>query len=185
MKLFASIILSAAVVLFSPASWSQAGGYQMCSAEIEEALAAALLLALGDVRNTEFLTERIDLNSPRIPDLGVLRHGNSIYVANLVRDAKCIVDGSVLPSSPDVTFTLVSEGEILELARQPENDGATYVSAGGVRLSENEVIVNLGVSIRPAPGDKRGLTCCCGGEMVLRHVSGKWLFERWRNVLCA
>jgi hypothetical protein len=142
------------------------------------------MFALGGVRDREFSAERIDLNSPRIPDLGVVRHGDSVYVASLVRDAKCLVDESVLPSSPEVTFTLVGEAEILELARRSEN-GVTYVSVGGVRFSETEVVVNLGVSIRPAPGDQRGLTCCCGGEMVLRHTSEKWLFERWQNVFCA
>jgi len=68
---------------------------------------------------------------------------------------------------------------------QRKGDGVRYVRAVEVRLREGEAAIMLGVALRLTPGDQRGLTCCCGGEMVLRRVSANWQFVEWRNVLCA
>jgi len=106
-------------------------------------------------------------------------------VSNLVRAASCTVGAAVLPSSTGVTLRLVSEAELDELARQHDARAIMYVAADSVRFGEGEAEIRLGVAIRLAPGEARAVTCCCGGEMVLRRVSGKWAFERWRNVYCA
>ena len=132
----------------------------------------------------DFAAERIDRHSPVVPDYGILRNDGRIYVRNYVDDPRCILDVAVLPRSANTTFTLVDDDQLRELAER-DGDGVTYVRATEVRFRDGEVGISLGVALRPASRNERGLVCCCGGEMVLRRVSRQWAFVEWRNVFCA
>ncbi len=166
----------------APSSWAQSD-VQRCSGETRQVLAAALQYAVGDVPD-DYSAERIDPKSPVIADYGILRRNGKIYIRDSVDNPSCRVDKSVLPRSTHVTFTLVGADQLREVAR-PYTDGIAYVRAIEMRVSGDEAEILLGVALQLAPGDSRGLTCCCGGRMVLRRVSGKWMFEEWRSVLCA
>jgi len=184
MKLVARIVLSSALLLAAGASWAQSAGRpQRCSNEIREVVTAALQYGLGDVPQ-DYAQDRIDLKSPVIPDYGILRHNGMIYIRDYLDAPECIVDESVLPRSATATFVLVDDEQIRELA-QRNGEAVRYVRALEVRFLGEEAGIGLGVALRSAPGDARGLTCCCGGEMVLRRDTGRWRFVAWRNVFCA
>jgi hypothetical protein len=185
MKPIAIITVLLALALSARSSWAQRGtAAASCSSEIQQLISVALQYGLGDVPDNWQQQQRMDFKSPLIPDYGILLKNHAIYISNYVEDANCIVGEVVLPRSSGVTFALIDEEQIRDLA-QRDGNGVTYVRANGVRFGEREVRVSLGVALRPTPGDRRGLQCCCGGEMVLQRTSGKWAFKEWQHVLCA
>jgi hypothetical protein len=181
MKRIASIGTSVALLLCACSSWAQDA--QTCSVEVREALLAALRFGVADVP-VDYAPERIDGRVAAIPDYNVLPPVGPILVRIYLDEPKCVLDTSVLPRSARRAFVLVDDEDLARRARQREN-GVTYVSAYSVRLSNDEVVVRLSTALRLPPGDTRGLTCCCGGEMVLRRVDRKWQFIEWRNIMCA
>ena len=184
MKLIARIVLFAALAGTAPLARAQGPeGLLACSGETEQALAAALQYGLGNVP-VGYVTDRIDVKSPVVPDYGILANNGQIYVRNYVDNPRCIINASVLPRSADVAFTIVDEDQLRELAER-DGEGIAYVRALEVRFRESEVGIQLGVALRPASKNVRGVTCCCGGEMVLRRVAGEWMFVEWRYVFCA
>jgi hypothetical protein len=184
MRVIVHIVLWATLAGSAPVAWGQTPErLQVCSGDTEQALAAALQYGLGDVP-VGYVAERIDLKSPVVPDYGILINNGQIYVRNIVDDPRCTIDASVRPRSANVAFTIVNEDQIRELAER-DGEGIAYVRALEVRFRDSEVGIHLGVALRPASENVRGLTCCCGGEMVLRRVSREWVFVEWRNVFCA
>jgi hypothetical protein len=184
MKPIAHIILLAAMSFVAPHSWAQEAEAPVCGGEIQQALAAALRYGLGDVPE-DYAPQRIDLESPVVPDYAVLRKDDTIYVRNYLDMLGCSVDRSVLPASGRVRFALIDDDQLLDLARR-DGDHVAFVRALGVEIGEFEAVVQLGVALRAAPQEEpRYLTCCCAGEMVLRRSGNQWVFENWRNVYCA
>ena len=181
MKRIASIVTSAALLLCARSSWAQDA--QICSVEVREVLLAALRFGVADVP-IDYAPERIDGRVPAIPDYNVLPRVGPILVRMYLDEPKCVLDTSVLPSSARRVFVLVDDEDLGRRARQREN-GVTYVSAYSVRPSNDEVAVRLSTALRLPLSDTRGLTCCCGGEMILRNLDGKWKFIEWRNIECA
>ena len=184
MKLIAHIALLAAMSFVAALSSAQNIQTPVCSSEMQQVLATALRYGLGDVPE-DYAPQRIDLESPVVPDYAVLRKDDTIYVRNYLDMPRCSVDGSVLPTSGSVPFALVDDDQLLDLARR-DGDHVAFVRALEVEIREFEVVVQFGVALRAAPQEEpRYLTCCCGGEMVLRRSGDQWLFEKWRNVYCA
>jgi hypothetical protein len=184
MRLTASVGTVVVLLLCARLSSAQdAKKSQPCSAAIRDALLIALRYSVADVP-IDYAPTVIDRRSPAIPDYNVLPSAGPILVRANLDDPNCILEASVLPKPANRTFLLVDDEHIRRRARRHEN-GVTYVSAYRVRFGADEVIVSLGTALRLAPGDKRGLVCCCGGEMVLRRVDGEWLFIEWRNITCA
>jgi hypothetical protein len=183
MRLNASIGTSLGLVLCSCGSWAQEDGSQNCSAEVREALHTALQYSVADVP-IDYTATSMDRKSPVIPDYNVLPRDGATLVRTYLDDPKCILDSSVLPKSANRAFVLVDDEHLRRRARHSAN-GVTYVRAMRVRFSDDEVIVYLGTALRLPPGDKRGLLCCCAGDMVLRRVDGTWRFVEWRNIECA
>ena len=171
MKPFASIIVLAAVAFVVPVARGQNRAPEPCSAQIRDALAIALDHSLRVAKD--------------LPDRGlVVQRPGTIYVLSSLWENECFVDKSVLPTSVGETYVLVSLEELSDFARQ-RGDGVAYVRAGGVRVSNEEVRLWLGVAMQPVPGDGRPLLCCCGGEVVLRRAADGWEFFQWKNILCA
>jgi hypothetical protein len=184
MRLIASIGMLLALGLCGRCSWAQdAVGSQNCTADVREALHTALQYSVADVL-IDYTTTVMDPKSPAIPDHIVLPRAGAILVRTYLDDPRCIFDSSVLPKSANRAFVLVDDEHLLRRARRSAN-GVTYVRAMRVRFSDDEVIVYLGTALRLRPGDKRGLLCCCAGDMVLRRVDGTWRFIEWRNIQCA
>ncbi len=114
----------------------------------------------------------------------VLPLAGPILVRMYLDEPKCVLDTSILPTSAFRTFVLVDDEDLGHRASQRE-DGVTYVSASNVRFDDDRVVLWLRTALRLPPGDRRGLMCCCGGEMVLRRVNGEWRFVEWRSIACA
>jgi hypothetical protein len=184
MRRIAGIGTVAALLLCACSSWAQdATGPQVCSAAVREALLTALRFSVADVP-VDYAPERIDGRLPAIPDYNILPRVGPILVRVYLDEPKCVLDTSVLPRSARRSFVLVDDEDLGRRAGEREN-GVTYVSANRVRLGNDEVVVWLSAALRLPPGDTRGRTCCCGGEMVLRRINGKWQFIEWRDIVCA
>jgi hypothetical protein len=140
-----------------------------CSSEETAVVAAALKHALVDARD--------------LPDLLIVERNDSVYVSDYLWGTECILKDTILPTSGGRTYVLLSRDEARDLAN--ERDGITFARAGDVKIAEGEASVWVGASLRPADGDERGLTCCCGGQMFLRRDAGEWVFLRWGMRLCA
>jgi hypothetical protein len=182
MRLIACIGTFAAVLLCASSLWAQdAERSRICTVEVREAVRTALQYGVADV---SVAPELIDRKSPAIPDYNVLPTTGPILVRTYLDDPKCVLDSSALPTSANKAFVLVDDEHLLGRARDHEN-GVAYVSAYRVRFRENEAVVSLSTALRLPLGDKRGLACCCGGEMVLRRIDGRWVFVEWQNVMCA
>ncbi len=156
-------------------AWAQGDvGSQACPSPLMEALAAAMEYAVGDVGG---------YSPSMIIDYWVLRRSSEIAVRDYVEEPSCRVDNTVLPKSTSVKFRLVDEDQLRKLASQTD-EWTRYVRTVQVRVSDNDATVTLSVDLARVPGDGRGNQCCCAGEMILRRVSGKWVFAEWRNEVC-
>jgi hypothetical protein len=171
MKLLAVIIASGVAAAIALVSQAQDRSAQICGADIQGAVAAALKHSLEDA---------VDL-----PDLGIVSHEHGmVYVLDYLSENNCLLDKTVLPASTTRMYVLASREQLVELARQHE-DGIAYVRAGDVQVGNEESWFWLGVSMQPAPGDHRLLVCCCGGMVVLRRSANQWVFQEWKNKMCA
>jgi hypothetical protein len=118
-----------------------------------------------------------------LPELLIVEQGDSVYVSGYLWGSECILKDTILPASGGRAYVLLGRDEARDLAN--ERGGITFARAGDVQIAEGEASVWIGASLRPADGDERGLTCCCGGQMFLRRVAGEWVFVRWGMRLCA
>jgi hypothetical protein len=107
-----------------------------------------------------------------------------VYVLDYLWDNDCIVDENVLPASGEANYVLVSRNELTELASQLQVDIA-YVRGGEAYLSEEIASMSIGAAIELAPGEQRGLLCCCGGSIQFARVNGSWTFRQWGPIYCA
>jgi hypothetical protein len=171
MKRFANVIVLPFAILAAFSVRAQSAvDPEACSSEIMAVVAAALKHALVDTRD--------------LPDLLLIERNDPVYVSDYLSGTECLVGDAVLPTSSSKTYVLLSRDEARDLANQ-RGEPIVFASAGDVMVVGGEASVWVGASLRPADGDERGLTCCCGGQMFLRRNAGAWEFVRWGMRLCA
>lgn len=169
---FLGIIALVALVLSAPAFTARAQlvvDSVPCSREVVAVVAEALKRSLVDARD--------------LPDLHLVEQNERVYISNYVWGTDCLLVDAVLPTSSDRAYALVSGDEAQNLANA--RGGLAFVRAGAVEINEGEASLWVGTSLQLGQGDERGLTCCCGGQMLLRRDAGAWEFVRWGMRLCA
>jgi hypothetical protein len=143
---------------------------KVCSSDVMAVVAAALEHALVEARD--------------LPDLLIVEQSDPTYVLDYVWGTECLVETTVLPTSTGRTRTLLGRDEARDLANE-RGEPITFARVGDVKIVGEEAWVWVGAAVQPAKDDKRGLTCCCGGQMFLHREAGAWTFLRWLTRLCA
>lgn len=143
---------------------------QPCSGEVMAVVAAALKHALVDARD--------------LPDLLIVEQSDPVRVSDYLWGNECLLAPAVLPTSRSGTYALLGRDEARDMANQ-RGEPIIFARAGQVEVAEEEASVWVGASLRPADGDERAVTCCCGGQMFLRREAGRWVFARWGMQACA
>lgn len=171
MKLVANVIVAILVGLPPiPVYGQPTVNPERCSAEVTAVVAAALEHALVDARD--------------LPDLLIVEQNDPVRVSDYLWGSECLLGDSVLPTSSSRNYALLGREEARDLANQ-RGEPIVFARAGEVEVVEGEASVWVGASLRPADGDERGITCCCGGQMFLRREAGAWVFVRWGMKACA
>ena len=164
-----------AVVVLLSLGWSLAGAQQtseqpVCSHDVQSLFAKALRHALVEAKD--------------LPDFSLVHQSNSVYILDYLWGNDCIVNKNVLPASSEADYVLVSRNDLIDLASQLQTDIA-YIRGGEANLSEERASISLGAAIELAPGEQRGLLCCCGGSIEFVRLNGLWEFRQWGPIYCA
>ena len=135
-----------------------------------QALAAAALSHVADTR--------------QLPDFNLLSDDNPILVRNQIRGLDCDLPNDVLPGSSQLPLRFASPAQLQTVANAEGR--VRYIDMWNVRgLERPEASIRLGVGIRLAEGDDRGLLCCCSATATFRNTDGSWVFAGWTGSRCA
>ncbi len=119
-----------------------------------------------------------------LPDIGILPKKGAIVVRTEIPRQQLTIDRRALPNINGTSFVLMTREEIQEKANR-DDDPFTYIVIDSIEFKDAIASVRVGTDMAIPEGSGLGKLCCCKGLAIFKLQDGRWIFERWKEEICA